>query len=214
IRDGLEGVGLLSGRMERIDGGQPFLVVVDFAHTPNALERAVEAARDMIGRRGEGEKGRKGERGSTPVPLLPLSPSPPSGRVIVVFGSAGKRDREKRRLMAEIAIRAADLTVLTAEDPRTESLDDILATMAAAAVAAGGEEGRTFWRVADRGRAIRFALDLARPGDVVLLCGKGHEQSMCFGTVEYPWDDRTAAAMALEAFLAKREMVDLGLPTF
>jgi len=206
IRNGLEGMPGLSGRMERVDRGQPFQVVVDFAHTPNALERAIEAARKMAA---EG----RGERESSLSPFPPYSPAP-EGRVIAVFGSAGKRDVAKRGLMADIAARAADLTVLTAEDPRTESLDDILATMAAAATAAGGVEGETFWRVPDRGRAIHFALGLARPGDVVLLCGKGHEQSMCFGTVEYPWDDREAAAMALEAFLAKREMVDLGLPTF
>ena len=75
-------------------------------------------------------------------------------------------------------------------------------------------EGQTFWRVPDRGRAIYFALSLARPGDVVLLCGKGHEQSMAFGATEYPWDDRRAAAAALEAFMAGQPMVDLGLPTF
>jgi UDP-N-acetylmuramoyl-L-alanyl-D-glutamate--2,6-diaminopimelate ligase len=116
--------------------------------------------------------------------------------------------------MAEISARAADLTVLTAEDPRTESLDDILAMMAGAARAAGGIEGETFWRVPDRGRAIYFALTLARPEDIVLICGKGHEQSMCFGEIEYPWDDRRATEQALEAFLAGREMGDLGLPTF
>ena len=137
-----------------------------------------------------------------------------SGRVIAVFGSAGKRDVEKRRLMAEISARKADLTVLTAEDPRTESLDDILATMAGAATAAGGVEGETFWRVPDRGRAIHFALELARPGDIVLICGKGHEQSMCFGTVEYPWDDRTATRAALDAWRVGRPMADLGLPTY
>ena len=131
-----------------------------------------------------------------------------------MFGSAGKRDVAKRRLMAEIAARAADLSVLTAEDPRTESLDDILATMAAAATAAGGVEGETFWRVADRGRAIRFALSPARPGDVVLICGKGHEQSMCFGDVEYPWDDRAAARAALAAWQRGQTMADLGLPTY
>jgi UDP-N-acetylmuramoyl-L-alanyl-D-glutamate--2,6-diaminopimelate ligase len=86
--------------------------------------------------------------------------------------------------------------------------------MAAAATAAGGVEGETFWRVADRGRAIYFALTLARPGDVVLLCGKGHEQSMAFGATEYPWDDRRAARVALEAWLEGRPMVNLGLPTF
>src|SRR5690606_16345103 len=109
------------------------------------------------------------------------------GRVIAVFGSAGLRDHEKRRLMAEIAAGLADFSVLTAEDPRTESLDDILATMAAAAAAAGGVEGRSFARVPDRGQAIYTACQMARAGDVVIVCGKGHEQSMAFGAVEYPW---------------------------
>ena len=208
IAAGLEAVGGLSGRMERIDRGQPFLVVIDFAHTPNALERAIAAARRVIGSRFQ-VPGSRAERSSLEPGTWNLEP-----RVITVFGSAGKRDVAKRRLMADISARAADLTVLTAEDPRTESLDAILSMMAGAATAAGGIEGETFWRVPDRGRAIYFALSLARPGDVVLLCGKGHEQSMAFGATEYPWDDRRAAAAALEAWLAGREMVDLGLPTF
>jgi UDP-N-acetylmuramoyl-L-alanyl-D-glutamate--2,6-diaminopimelate ligase len=116
--------------------------------------------------------------------------------------------------MAQIAARDADLTVLTAEDPRTESLDGILAMMAEGCRGQGGVERRTFWREPDRGRAIYFALGLARPADVVLVCGKGHEQSMCFGTTEFPWDDVAATAAALDAFLARRPMVDLGLPTF
>ena len=207
IAAGLEAVDGLSGRMERIDRGQPFLVVVDFAHTPNALERAIGAAQRMIGAQGRAD--------SVPLALRERDGERvPTGRVITVFGSAGKRDVEKRRLMADVSARAADLTVLTAEDPRTESLDAILSMMAGAAAAAGGIEGQTFWRVPDRGRAIYFALSLARPGDVVLLCGKGHEQSMAFGATEYSWDDRRAAVAALEAWLAGREMVDLGLPTF
>jgi UDP-N-acetylmuramoyl-L-alanyl-D-glutamate--2,6-diaminopimelate ligase len=185
IRDGLASVRALSGRWEPIDAGQPFQVVVDFAHTPNALERALRAAR------------RKAR-----------------GRVIAVFGSAGKRDVAKRRLMAEAAGRLADLNVLTAEDPRTEALDDILAEMADGCRSQGGVEGETFWRVPDRGQAIYFALTLAEPADLVLICGKGHEQSMCFGATEYPWDDRDATRTALEAFLAGRPMPDLGLPTY
>ena len=207
IGRGLAAVGGLSGRMERIDRGQPFLVIVDFAHTPNALARAIHAARE-IGSRFQ-VPGDREEHSSLSPGTWNLEP-----RVIAVFGSAGKRDVAKRRLMAEISARAADLTVLTAEDPRTESLDAILSMMAEAATAAGGIEGETFWRVADRGRAIYFALTLARPGDVVLLCGKGHEQSMAFGATEYPWDDRRAARVALEAWLAGRPMVNLGLPTF
>jgi len=123
------------------------------------------------------------------------------GRVIAIFGSAGLRDRAKRRLMAEIGAELADLIVLTAEDPRTESLDSILAEMAAGATARGSVEGRTFWRVPDRGEAIRLGISLAQPGDMVLALGKGHEQSMCFGATEYPWDDRLAMRAAVAEYL-------------
>ena len=177
------------GRMERIEMGQNFTAIVDFAHTPNALKVTLEAAQALIS-----------------------GPSPKFGRgagvrekprVIAVFGSAGLRDKEKRRMMAEISAELADLTVLTAEDPRTESLRGILGEMAAGARSKGGREGETFWRVADRGEAIRFALSLACPGDIVLACGKGHEQSMCFGKVEHLWDDRTAMRAALSDLLKK-----------
>ncbi len=104
-------------------------------------------------------------------------------------------------MMAEIAAEYADLSVLTAEDPRTESLAGILEEMAAGARSRGGREGESFWRVPDRGEAIRFAVRMARPGDILLSCGKGHEQSMCFGNVEYPWDDRTAMRAALSELL-------------
>ena len=78
----------------------------------------------------------------------------------------------------------------------------------------GGVEGETFWCVPDRGRAIHHALSLAGPQDLVLICGKGHEQSICFGTTEYPWDDRGATRTALKALAAGKPMPDLGLPTF
>lgn len=104
-------------------------------------------------------------------------------------------------MMAETAAELADLTVLTAEDPRIESLDGILYEMAAGMRSKGGREGETFWRVPDRGEAIKFALRLAQEGDIVLSCGKGHEQSMCFGKTEYLWDDRTAMRAALAEFL-------------
>jgi UDP-N-acetylmuramoyl-L-alanyl-D-glutamate--2,6-diaminopimelate ligase len=182
----LEGV---PGRMERVDLGQNFTAIVDFAHTPNALKVTLEAARKMLIAENteSAEKNRKDSASS--VVNKP--------RVIAVFGSAGLRDKEKRRMMAEISIELANLTVLTAEDPRTESLEGILEEMAAGARSKGGREGETFWRVADRGEAIKFAMSLARPGDIVLACGKGHEQSMCFGAIEYPWDDRVAMRAAL-----------------
>lgn len=160
------------GRMESFNLGQTFTAIVDFAHTPNALQRALEASRELC-----------------------------EGRIIAVFGSAGLRDREKRRLMAGISAELADITILTAEDPRTESLDGILQEMADGARALGGEEQKTFWRIPDRGNAIRFAVNLAGDQDLVIACGKGHEQSMCFGTVEYPWDDRIAMRAALAELL-------------
>jgi UDP-N-acetylmuramoyl-L-alanyl-D-glutamate--2,6-diaminopimelate ligase len=170
IERGLLRVTAIPGRLERIDEGQDFLAIVDFAHTPNALKNVLQACRPMVGN---------------------------GGRLIAVFGSAGLRDREKRRLMAEMAIQQADFTILTAEDPRTESLDEILQTMADAAAAAGGVEGTNFIRVPDRGEALYRACQMAHQGDVVIACGKGHEQSMAFGTTEYPWDDREALRAAL-----------------
>ncbi|NSW53509.1 MAG: UDP-N-acetylmuramoyl-L-alanyl-D-glutamate--2,6-diaminopimelate ligase [Anaerolineae bacterium] len=158
------------GRMERIDLNQDFTAIVDFAHTPNALKVALETLNQL---------------------------KPAGSRLWAVFGSAGLRDREKRRMMAEVSVQLADRTILTAEDPRTESLDDILRMMARAAESMGGIEGETFWQIPDRGAAIQFAVDQAQPGDLVCAFGKGHEQSMCFITTEYPWDDRTAMRAAL-----------------
>lgn len=170
IQTGIADVEMISGRMQRIDEGQDFVAIVDFAHTPNALKRALEAGRAML---------------------------PEGKRLICVFGSAGLRDVEKRRMMAETSAQLADMTVLTAEDPRTESLDDILDMMAQGCVSQGGVEGETFIRVRDRGEAIYRACQIANAGDIVMACGKGHEQSMCFGTVEHPWDDRDAMRTAL-----------------
>jgi len=168
IQQGVWAVKGITGRMERVDEGQAFTALVDFAHTPNALERALQTARTLT-----------------------------NGRVLAVFGSAGLRDVEKRAWMGEIGGRLADVAVLTAEDPRTESLEAILAEMACGAEAAGAVEGQSYFRVPDRAEAIRFAVDLAQPGDVVIACGKGHEQSMCYGTVETPWSEHEALRAAL-----------------
>jgi len=184
IREGVAAVRAIPGRMERIEAGQDFLAIVDFAHTPNALQRVLMTAAYVARTMAEGD-----------------------GRVIVVFGCAGLRDREKRTMMGRIAGELADLVIITAEDPRTESLDEIMAKSVAAATAEGKREGVNLWRVPDRGEAILLACHKARAGDVVIACGKGHEQSMCFGTTEYPWDDREAMRRALHG-----EMLDT-LPT-
>ena len=171
----LSGLGQLKkipGRMERIDLGQPFQVIVDFAHTPNALKQALLSVRKLT-----------------------------KGRVIAVFGSAGLRDKEKRRMMAEIATELADISIFTAEDPRTESLEEILQMMADGANSRGGVENQDYFRIPDRGKAVSFAIRMAGNDDTVIICGKGHEQSMCFGEIEYPWDDVIAARAALAAFL-------------
>jgi UDP-N-acetylmuramoyl-L-alanyl-D-glutamate--2,6-diaminopimelate ligase len=171
IQEGVAALQGVPGRMERItDQAHAFLAIVDFAHTPNALRRALQTARTMTA---------------------------DGGRVITIWGSAGLRDRQKRHLMGTISAQLADITIITAEDPRTEPLETIMAESAAACEAEGRQEGVDFWKVADRGQAMRFAVGLARPGDVVIACGKGHEQSMCFGTTEYPWDDREAMRRAL-----------------
>ncbi|BAJ63089.1 UDP-N-acetylmuramoyl-L-alanyl-D-glutamate--2,6-diaminopimelate ligase [Anaerolinea thermophila] len=169
---GIANMSGVPGRMERIHMGQSFHAIVDFAHTPNALKQALLTARQIT-----------------------------RGRVIAVFGSAGLRDREKRRLMAEVSAQLADISIFTAEDPRTESLEGILEEMARGAESQGAVRGKQFYLVPDRGDAIRMAVQMAKPDDLVIACGKGHEQSMCFGETEYPWDDRVAMRAALAELL-------------
>jgi UDP-N-acetylmuramoyl-L-alanyl-D-glutamate--2,6-diaminopimelate ligase len=170
IGEGIAALPGVPGRMERVDRGQPFAAIVDFAHTSNSLRRALQTARVLAA----------------------------DGRVIVVFGCAGLRDVQKRPQMGRIAAEMADYAILTAEDPRTEDVNAIIETIAEGYRQAGGLEGHTFERVPDRGAALARAVQLARAGDVVIACGKGHERSMCFGEVEYAWDDRLALAAALE----------------
>ncbi|MGI6368417.1 MAG: UDP-N-acetylmuramoyl-L-alanyl-D-glutamate--2,6-diaminopimelate ligase [Anaerolineae bacterium] len=166
--EGVARVQGVEGRMERVEAGQPFTAMVDFAHTPNAMEKALETARGLT-----------------------------QGRVIVVFGSAGLRDVAKRAWMGEIAGRLADRVVITAEDPRTEPVEEIMAEIARGCERAGRQDGSDYVRVADRAEAIARALAMALPGDLVIACGKGHEQSMCYGEIEYPWSDRAAVIAGL-----------------
>jgi UDP-N-acetylmuramoyl-L-alanyl-D-glutamate--2,6-diaminopimelate ligase len=168
IQAGVAALKGVTGRMERIDEGQDFAAIVDFAHTPAALESALTAL-----------------RGQT------------EGRLLVVFGCAGLRDVFKREWMGRIAGELADVSVITAEDPRTEDLASIMDQIAQGCEAAGAREGESYYRVADRGEAIALACRLAEAGDTVVAAGKGHERSMCFGTVEYPWSDQQAMRAAL-----------------
>jgi UDP-N-acetylmuramoyl-L-alanyl-D-glutamate--2,6-diaminopimelate ligase len=156
------------GRMERIEAGQPFTVLVDYAHTPGAFEKLFRIVRPLT-----------------------------EGQVIAVFGSAGERDRAKRPLQGEIAGRFCDLIVLTDEDPRLEDRMAIIAEIAAGAEAAGKRIGETCLCIPDRALAIRTAFAYARPGDIVLLLGKGHEGSIIYGTTPVPWDEAAEARRAL-----------------
>ena len=172
---GAAAVGTLTGRWERVATGEDFAVIVDFAHTPHALDQALQLARSQS-----------------------------AGRVIVVFGCAGLRDEAKRPAMGEIAGRLADVVVVTAEDPRTESLAEIMRQIDVGCRRAGRTLGRDYFQIGDRAEAIAFAVALAGPGDLVLLAGKGHERSLCIGEVEHPWSEHDAVAAALARRQAAR----------
>lgn len=167
----------IPGRMEEIILGQEFRVFVDFAHTPNALKNALIYAKSVVDRGGM------------------------EGRVIAVFGSAGLRDREKRVLMTKISAEYADFSIITAEDPRTESVETILDEMEDGFKIFDKQIGKNYLKIMDRREAILEAVFLAKKGDLVIVCGKGHEQSMCFGNIEYSWDDRTAVKAALSILM-------------
>ena len=137
----------------------PFQVIVDFAHTPNAIDKALRATRTMTKK-----------------------------RLIHVFGSAGLRDVTKRPLMGRASSKYADVIVLTEEDYRTESVEKIMDE-----IAVGIEGYKEVHRYANRRDAITFALGVARAGDIVIITGKGHEQSLCRGRKEYPWSDQREA---------------------
>ncbi|MDQ4035709.1 MAG: UDP-N-acetylmuramoyl-L-alanyl-D-glutamate--2,6-diaminopimelate ligase [Chloroflexota bacterium] len=156
------------GRMERVDAGQPFGVIVDYAHTEDSLRKVLDI-------------------------LRPLA----AGRLIAVFGSAGDRDPTKRAPMGRVAAQLADIVVVTDEDPRLEDRRTINEQIADGARSAGAVDGETLWVIDDRREAIGHAIELAREGDLVLLAGKGHEQSIFYGVEKRAWDDRTAARQAL-----------------
>lgn len=147
----------------------PVKVIVDFAHTPNGLESALTAARSNLSG---------------------------SAKLIAVFGCAGLRDIQKRPLMGEVGARLADLAVFTAEDPRTEDVWAIIRQMKAGVI----QNHNHIISIPDRRKAIEYAIKtLARRGDTVIICGKGHERSMCFGTEETPWHDPTVVSEILKA---------------
>ncbi len=159
-RRALASVVAVPGRFEEVDEGQPFTVLVDYAHTPDALENVLLAARDL------------------------------GGRLLCVFGAGGDRDREKRPVMGRIAAEHADVAIVTSDNPRSERPEAIIDE-----IVAGGDGGLEV--EPDRRRAIERALEEARPGDVVVIAGKGHEQGQEIAGRRLPFDDRDVAREAL-----------------
>lgn len=149
------------GRMEAVETGKDFGVIVDFAHTSDALKSILSSLKKKT-----------------------------QGRLICVFGCAGERDRKKRVEMGRISAMLADISVFTAEDPRSENIFDILAAMAKGARSVKSKEGREFFRIPERGEAIAYALSTAKKGDLVVIAGKGHEKSMAYKGFEHPWSDQ------------------------
>lgn len=172
---GLEGFPGVPGRLERIDAGQPFAVVVDIASTAPALRNVLGVLRQTT-----------------------------AGRLWVVFGCAGERDPGRREGMGRVAAQMADFAVLTNEDPRSEDPEAIIEAIAQAMTAAGRREGEHFLRLPDRREAIAYALRQAAPGDTVLLAGKGTEQTMIIGSRHLPWDERTLARELLREICRPR----------
>lgn len=158
----LGGAPQVPGRMERLASGE-FTVVRDYAHTPDALARVVET-------------------------LRPLT----TGRLIVLFGAGGDRDRGKRPLMGEVVARAADLAIVTSDNPRTEDPAAIIRDIEV------GMSGASYQAIVDRRAAIHHAVSLLRSGDCLLLAGKGHETYQVIGTESLPFDERAIVAEAFE----------------
>jgi UDP-N-acetylmuramoyl-L-alanyl-D-glutamate--2,6-diaminopimelate ligase len=170
VASGLSSVEGVPGRYEVVSAGQPFTVIVDYAHTPDGLGKVLEAARETC-----------------------------EGRLIVVFGAGGDRDREKRPLMGEVAARLADLAVITSDNPRGEDPMAIID-----AVLAGAGESANVIVDPDRASAITTALSNALPGDAVVIAGKGHEHRQELGGRSIPFDDVAVARRSLQRILSSR----------
>ncbi|MEX1255065.1 MAG: UDP-N-acetylmuramoyl-L-alanyl-D-glutamate--2,6-diaminopimelate ligase [Dehalococcoidia bacterium] len=175
VVEGLAAFRGVPGRLEPVDCGQPFGVVVDFAHTGDSLRSILQALRPVA-----------------------------SGRLIAVFGAGGDRDPGRRTGMGAAAAELADFTVLCNDNPRTEDPARILDQIAQSMLAAAAAEGGGFVRIPDRREAMRHAFGLAREGDVVLVAGKGHEPYLIVGTEYLPWDDREVAREELRALQVAR----------
>jgi UDP-N-acetylmuramoyl-L-alanyl-D-glutamate--2,6-diaminopimelate ligase len=181
IRRGIAACRVVPGRLEPIDAGQPFAVIVDYAHKPDALESTIESLRALT-----------------------------RGRLIVVFGCGGDRDAGKRPIMGEIAARLSDVTIITSDNPRTEDPGSIIEAIEAGVQRTGctlvaqealgqRERGAVYAVVPERRAAISAAIGVAEPDDLVLIAGKGHEDYQIVGSSRRHLDDREETRRALAA---------------
>jgi UDP-N-acetylmuramoyl-L-alanyl-D-glutamate--2,6-diaminopimelate ligase len=186
LKEGMEALEGVSGRFEKIENRRGIHLIVDYAHTHDALERALTGLRNIF----EG------------------SPQP-DGKMITVFGCGGDRDRRKRPFMGEVAGKYSDLAILTSDNPRTEDpsaiLDQVETGFQSLSIQKWNENALRDWRskkgylkIEDRREAIRMAIRLAQPFDTVLIAGKGHEDYQIIGKKKFPFDDRIEAKRALE----------------
>jgi UDP-N-acetylmuramoyl-L-alanyl-D-glutamate--2,6-diaminopimelate ligase len=166
IEAGIRNLHAVAGRFQRVDEGQPFLVVVDYAHTDDALENLIRTAKELNTK----------------------------GRIITLFGCGGSRDRTKRPIMGELSGKMSDLSILTSDNPRAEDPLKIISDIVVGMQRSGGK----YMIEPDRVKAIRLAIEEARPGDIVLLAGKGHEDYQVFADRTVHMDDREEARAALK----------------
>jgi UDP-N-acetylmuramoyl-L-alanyl-D-glutamate--2,6-diaminopimelate ligase len=169
MMQGIRSLANVPGRFQAITAGQKFRVIVDYAHTDDALEKVLNSAREIT-----------------------------SGRLIVVFGCGGDRDRSKRSAMGDVAARGGDFVIVTSDNPRTED------PMAIIGEIEKGLKGARYAVIPDRREAIRAALTEAKPNDTVVIAGKGHETYQTIGTTSFPFDDRVVARELLDELVAGR----------
>jgi UDP-N-acetylmuramoyl-L-alanyl-D-glutamate--2,6-diaminopimelate ligase len=174
IEAGIAALGTVKGRMNQLELGQDFGVIVDFAHTPESFEKILSSMKALS-----------------------------KGRLLVLFGSAGRRDEAKRAIMGNAAGRLADLVVVTEEDDRDADGKMILDQIAGGAEAQGKKRDKDLYLVHDRTKAIQFIIGQARKGDTVLLLGKGHEKTIERADGEHPWDETAVATNAIKIRLKK-----------
>ena len=211
VKKALEQFKGIAGRYEEMPTGKDFRVVIDFAHKPNALEQVLKTARGelkadraskhhprgVVSQHPRG--GRLAQRSLGKVGMD--SPGVNGGRLIVMYGCASERDVFKRSMMGEISGRLADITVLTDEDPRFEDSMKIIEEIEEGLQKVGAKEDVTYFKIPNRAKAIEFIIQkLARKGDIVLLCGKGHEKSINYRGTEEPWSEEGAVRKALAIF--------------